>query len=1168
MDYGTNHIGGIERPDEVAHTRIETKNREINTYSEIDNANKFNNEITKNTDNLNETTQENVDASKTTVTSERSLPTNEYTEQQTKVITGEAKSIEFKTDDIPASTAIINKIMTIHESAEAQTTSVNGGNNINASNNSDTQINNVNKEPTLYTNQTEATSINDESNLLFPNSHLMHLSFMSNTLHVSPEETKRIHTDPAYEKQITIINDVDEEEDVTKSVDKKDTPRGHDYTEVKKTVNKVIDTKSNNETEITKNPFKNATKPTTVNSIKQEDRCNNNTNPTNINNEDNQTNTIVITETESSKEQSTVAYESPIVPAGDKKLEEKKKPGNAMSKKVTETETLKPTDKIVIIDEKGKNRSTDINTKTIEIENEDTRVENTDKMDIDIDSGLQGEKCKTGVIEDNQYEALKDATKVDIVNLSNISQISDNKSFDNQAAEIQLEEPTPAIDHATNEPSTTESTDETRLNNKLSKDGDDNVYRVQRNETDAKVEHTVRKNQDSTKMDKTSQPDIPKPISIEISLLKEQHIANSSKITSLTEQLDKMNTRCKVLEDELLKSNTTISESLSSISILMQKFVKNQDTLKREVDTVKKSQLKIDVKNVKNVTKRTRREGMIMEEGDVEYRVISRNLSNRRTSSQHDSNEPRKRRHLLTDTPQHSPEPKAQIPKPKPTKVQRVATEIFEKSQSAFGAVEKPAIDLASSLKMATTNDTIDFSKGKSPQKSPKSQLYAKAAAASMKLVRTKTGKNNINVYEQVPSGPGIQHSAEKIETSNHASLLNLTTSPSNHEQLDTPQRKISSNLVELKHEQRILGQPLPIRRSSSSEALSSFIKPEAVAKKVSSKNKQIITVPVPVPVLEPEDDYDPNGQFNDIAVEANDDYVPQVETKKIPDNEVVNTGKITAAEDTGTVPAESNQVDAIPEEDSEQLKRKPTVKGFKLVLAGKFRKSIQLYIVDNIIYTGESPYSAISFVYFVDLKYSNVRKTRETTTTNFSIGFPHILIDEGDKAMEVLGSNIMTPGYLMTVEYFLGDYLQACHLVEEKLSPGCTTDYWRRCRNLFLLLMYWRQLAREKRGFRRYTMLHAVKEIENFRLHAQPKSYAISEPFFLDKKEQERIASSGKPREWMYQVEKTLPFIGQNGITEANINAALDALLKPPPDMPNFIPYASIIVPTGVDVV
>ena len=177
-------------------------------------------------------------------------------------------------------------------------------------------------------------------------------------------------------------------------------------------------------------------------------------------------------------------------------------------------------------------------------------------------------------------------------------------------------------------------------------------------------------------------------------------------------------------------------------------------------------------------------------------------------------------------------------------------------------------------------------------------------------------------------------------------------------------------------------------------------------------------------------------------------------------------------------------------------------------------------------------------------------------------------MIDEGDKAMEVLGSNIMTPGYLMTVEYFLGDYLQACHLVEEKLSPGCTTDYWRRCRNLFLLLMYWRQLAREKRGFRRYTMLHAVKEIENFRLHAQPKSYAISEPFFLDKKEQERIASSGKPREWMYQVEKTLPFIGQNGITEANINAALDALLKPPPDMPNFIPYASIIVPTGVDVV
>lgn len=1165
MDYGANHIAVTEPPAEAAQTGIQTNNKQINTDGHIDNKNESNNEIINKTDSINETAKENVDASMTAVTNERSSTTSDHTRQQNKTTSDEAKLIESKTDGTPASAVAIDKIMTIHEYAEAQTIVANNGNNADVSDNGDSKITNTNKGPALKTTQTEAKFVNNETNLLFPDSHQLHLSFMSNTLHVSPEETKSASTNQMHDQRITVIDDDDEE--VTKSNNTEDTSRINESTEVEKTKDEVIDTKNNNETEIIRNPFENATEPRSVSSTNVEDKHTNKTDSIISNNEDIEANTIVITDTESSKEQSVSIDENIIAHKGDKTSNEEKKNDAIIDKKVTETEQITPIDTTINNNEKIEDITANTTTETIAIDPANIHIDNADKMDIDTEADLRAEKNKADLMVDKQPEG---TTQPGMASLSNVAQVHDNISDENKTTKTALVGPTSISNDIVEEPATTESNMESQPNKEPHEDSNDKAHTTESNKTVTGVKEVANENQTSAEINKSSQLDLAEPLSDEISFLKEQNKMHTNKIASLTEQLDIMNGRCKVLEDELLKSNTTISESLNSISILMQKFVKNQDTLKREVDTVKKSQLKIDVKNVKNITKRTRREGMIMEEGDVEYRIVSRNLSNRTTSSRHDSDESRKRRHLSTEAPEYIPEPKVQTPKPKPTKVQRVATEIYEKSQPIFGTVAKPAIDLASSLKMATTNDTIDFSKGKSPQKATQNQLYARATAASMKLVRNKSGKKNVNVYEQIPSGPGIEYSTEKIETSNHANLFNLTGSPSYQEQLNSPQRRISSNLVELKHEKRILGQAPRMRRSSSSEVLSSFIKPEVVPKKVPSKNKTKIAAPAPVaaPEFEAEDDYDPNEQFNDMAVEANDDYVPQIETKKQRENTIASTQKITETNNPAPVSVPAEKTVPVQEEEPEQSQRKPTVKGFKLVLAGKFRKSIQLYIVDDIIYTGESPYSAISFVYFVDLKYSNIRKTRETTTTNFSIGFPHILIDEGDKAMEVLGSNIMTPGYLMTVEYFLGDYLQACHLVEDKLSPGCTTDYWRRCRNLFLLLMYWRQLAREKRGFRRYTMLHAVKEIENFRLHTQPKSYAISEPFFLDKKEQEKIASSGKPREWMYQAEKTLPFIGQNGITEANINSALDALLKPPPRIGGFVPYASVAVPTGVEVV
>ncbi|KAG0660668.1 hypothetical protein C6P45_001550 [Maudiozyma exigua] len=1213
MNYGINQTADTDSPIEVAKTNIETNSTEFNKLGHVNNTAESTNVIDRISENSNEMVKEKVDAFNKAATTEGLKTINEYSESQTRKITNEAKSSEPQINYVSAS-ATNNDNMTIHEYAEAQTSAANNGNVLEVNSGDDTRITEVNEKLAVKTNEVEAQSFNNETNLLFPNLNETHISFKNNTMHSLPEETKSATTTQLQEQQITIIDDDDdddvEDKDTGKHTDTDNTTIANDYTLLTNTTEKNSDTGSTNDTEPINNPFINATEPTVVSSTKAEDDQTNNTSsykPTNNvdpierSENENQRNTIVITDTESSKEQSayidaninnTEMEDNSSISTNNKNLEEEGSPANTTDNKITEVEQAAQTDATVGNNEEVKNSLNTSVTAASEIANEDIPEDDTDKMDIDNVTELQEEVNKINVPENDNDNELENISQPDMASLSNFEQASDAKSFDPQTteshpqAEEQITEETSIPDPVANDLTTTESNEDSEHNKETSKDKNNAVDKTQSDKEDVERKHEITKDQKSnTDHNKTMHIENQEYVSNELLLLKEQNKESSVRIESLTVQLDEMNLRCKVLEDELLKSNTTISESISSISILMQKFVKNQDTLKRELDTVKKSQLKIDVKNVKNVTKRTRREGMIMEEGDVEYRVVSRNLSNRRSVSRHDSNESRKRRHISTEAAEYIPESKARPSKPKPTKTQRIATEIFEKSQPAFGTVEKPAIDLASSLKLATTNDTIDFSKDKSPTNAVQSQLHSKTTAASMKLVRSKSGKGNVKVYEQVPSGPGIEYSGQMIGTSNHGNIVNLTGSSGYHKQLNSPQKGISPNLVESNHEKRILGQPPQIRRSSSSEALSSFIKPETGTEKIPTKGKQKIAGPEPA--IESEDDYDPNMQFNDTAVDGNDDYVPQIGANEQEDNNVANTensGTTDAA--TGNIPTStsnttasvtsssaaapttSEQAQTILDEETEQPKKKPTVKGFKLVLAGKFRKSIQLYIVDDIIYTGESPYSAISFVYFVDLKYSNIRKTRETTTTNFSIGFPHILIDEGDKAMEVLGSNIMTPNYLMTVEYFLGDYLQACHLVEEKLSPGCTTDYWRRCRNLFLQLMYWRQLAREKRGFRRYTMLHAVKEIENFRLHVQPKSYAITEPFFLEKKIQAKIASSRKPKEWMFQTEKSLPVIGQNGITEVNINAALDALLKPPSNVTNFVPYASVAVPTGVEIV
>ncbi|SMN18445.1 similar to Saccharomyces cerevisiae YDR310C SUM1 Transcriptional repressor required for mitotic repression of middle sporulation-specific genes [Maudiozyma saulgeensis] len=608
-------------------------------------------------------------------------------------------------------------------------------------------------------------------------------------------------------------------------------------------------------------------------------------------------------------------------------------------------------------------------------------------------------------------------------------------------------------------------------------------------------------------------------------------------VANIDEKFNAMNTRCRVIEEELLKSNTTISESLNSISLLMQKFLKNQEILKMELETIKRSQLKIDVKNVRHISNKTRREGMVDYEGDVEYKIISKNLLRERAVSARPQSDSKKRKLSSNEQAQHS---QSQPARPvKLTKIQRIADEVFHKSHPEISKSTDTIKQVIKPLNgPSTTMDSSHLIKN-----SENSGIIPRTTSN----INSNTGNSarsndNVVITQEDPSTFNFRRTND-LYSSTTSNILKLGVSDAFGKQLTSATSKPTNHIIEMNRPNRILGASNYVETTTTTPIVTTHI---SVPQSKIKQEETSLSLPEPDAIHDIPDNYDEG--LGDTIVDPG--YQEPERNNVVTDN---HTDQTTVEEN--------------PAEAKEEIRR-PKVKNFKLTILGGQKRAMQLYIVDNIIYTGDSPYSAISFVYFVDLKYSEIRRTREGSSSNFTFGFPHILIDEGDKAMQVLGMNLMTPDYLPTVEYFLGDFLQACHLVDDKLSPGCTTETWRRYRNLFVLLMNWRQLAREKRGFRRYSILHAVKEMENFRLHTSPRASAIAEPYALNKINQRKICESGLVKDWMFQVETTLPVIGQNGIDESNINAALDALLKPPPNNPDFIPYALVKAPKGVEIV
>lgn len=152
----------------------------------------------------------------------------------------------------------------------------------------------------------------------------------------------------------------------------------------------------------------------------------------------------------------------------------------------------------------------------------------------------------------------------------------------------------------------------------------------------------------------------------------------------------------------------------------------------------------------------------------------------------------------------------------------------------------------------------------------------------------------------------------------------------------------------------------------------------------------------------------------------------------------------------------------------------------------------------------------------------------------------------ETEFAFQILSKITLTEKYVNSLEYFVMEFRWENKLVGLGLKLRESKRTWQRRKALFSLFEFWRDQSREKRGFPHYTMMHAVKEMENYRIFINRSVSWFYNHITLLKMILYDLCDNVESqwREWMYTKDSTLPTLGQDGITDENINEALDNVL------------------------
>lgn len=152
----------------------------------------------------------------------------------------------------------------------------------------------------------------------------------------------------------------------------------------------------------------------------------------------------------------------------------------------------------------------------------------------------------------------------------------------------------------------------------------------------------------------------------------------------------------------------------------------------------------------------------------------------------------------------------------------------------------------------------------------------------------------------------------------------------------------------------------------------------------------------------------------------------------------------------------------------------------------------------------------------------------------------------ETEQAFIILSKTTLTEKYVNSLEYFLMEFRWENKLISLGLKLRESKRTWQRRKALFALFEFWRDQSREKRNFENYTILHAVKEMENYRIFINRSVSWFYNHITLLKMILYDLCDNVDTqwREWMFNKKETLPMLGVNDVNEDNINEAIDNVL------------------------
>ena len=157
----------------------------------------------------------------------------------------------------------------------------------------------------------------------------------------------------------------------------------------------------------------------------------------------------------------------------------------------------------------------------------------------------------------------------------------------------------------------------------------------------------------------------------------------------------------------------------------------------------------------------------------------------------------------------------------------------------------------------------------------------------------------------------------------------------------------------------------------------------------------------------------------------------------------------------------------------------------------------------------------------------------------------------ETEQAYSILSRSILTEKFVNSLEYFLLEFRWENRLVGLGLRLKESKRTWQRRKALFALFEFWRDQSREKRNFDDFSILHAVKEMENYRIFINRSASWFYNHITLLKMILYDLCDNTDTqwREWMFPKNCKLPVIDGHTadgelITPYNINRIIDNML------------------------